>query len=256
MTKKVFGAYAKYYDLLYKDKDYNKEAAYIKRMINKFNPECKNILNLGCGTGKHDFIFADKGFDVTGIDLSEEMVQYANDSLLKRQSAGKLKFLQGDIREISLNRKFDAVIALFHVMSYQNSNDDVLKTLINARKHLKKNGVLMFDFWYGPGVLTDRPERRIKNFSEREVSVRRYAVPRIRINENIVDVNYKIIVTTKNRKQSVTINEIHSMRYFFIPEISMFLKSAGMKLEICREWLTGKELSDRSWSAFAVAKKL
>ncbi|MEO8446823.1 MAG: class I SAM-dependent methyltransferase, partial [bacterium] len=131
MTKKVFGAYAKYYDLLYKDKNYNKEAAYIERIIKKFNPECKSILNLGCGTGKHDFIFADKGFDVTGIDLSKEMVQYANDSLLNRQSAGRLKFLQGDIREISVNRKFDAVIALFHVMSYQNTNDDILKTLIN-----------------------------------------------------------------------------------------------------------------------------
>ena len=54
----VFKDYSNYYDLLYSDKDYEAEADYIDHLIQKNNPGAKTILNLGCGTGKHDFLLA------------------------------------------------------------------------------------------------------------------------------------------------------------------------------------------------------
>ena len=74
---KVFNAYAKYYDLLYKNKDYNKEADYISRFIKKYKPDTKTILDLGCGTGRHDLHLSVKGFDITGVELSEDMYSAA-----------------------------------------------------------------------------------------------------------------------------------------------------------------------------------
>ncbi len=76
-----FNEYARYYNLFYGDKDYKHEAEIIDRLIKKYNYEnAKNalkILNLGCGTGKHDHELNCLGYKIKGIDLSEEMVNIA-----------------------------------------------------------------------------------------------------------------------------------------------------------------------------------
>ena len=107
----IFNTYAGYYDLLYKDKDYTAEASYIDGLIKKYRPGAKSILNLGCGTGRHDAYFGNMGYSVCGIDLSDRMLTEAR----KRTIPGKVEFLKGDVRAVELNKKFDAVISLFHV---------------------------------------------------------------------------------------------------------------------------------------------
>lgn len=77
----VFKKYAKYYDLFNKDKDYGKEADYVHALIQKYAPDAKAILDLGCGTGQHDFFLAEKGYSVIGVDMSEEMLSIANTQL-------------------------------------------------------------------------------------------------------------------------------------------------------------------------------
>ncbi|MDY0130988.1 MAG: methyltransferase domain-containing protein, partial [Methanosarcina vacuolata] len=67
----VFGDYSKYYNLLYKDKEYSKEVEYVVNLINKYNPNSKTILDLGCGTGRHDELFAKYGYSVCGIDIRD-----------------------------------------------------------------------------------------------------------------------------------------------------------------------------------------
>ena len=66
----VFAKYSEYYDLIYTDKDYQKEVDYIDQLIQKYHPKAKTILDLGCGTGVHANLLAAKGYRVMGIDLS------------------------------------------------------------------------------------------------------------------------------------------------------------------------------------------
>src|SRR3990172_5281821 len=73
----VFGKYSSYYNLLYKDEDYAGEVEYIHNLIQKHSPGAKSILDLGCGTGRHDLLLAEKGYSVTGVDQSEEMLAVA-----------------------------------------------------------------------------------------------------------------------------------------------------------------------------------
>ena len=114
----VFGKYSSYYDLLYRDKDYEKEVEYVHRLIQKFSPGAKSILNLGCGTGQHDILLAEKGYSVTGVDLSEEMLCAAKAKILDNKANGlDVTFCQRDVRNLVLDQKFDAVVSLFHVMS-------------------------------------------------------------------------------------------------------------------------------------------
>lgn len=73
----VFNEYASYYDLLYRDKDYESEAAYINSLLQKYRPDAKSILELGCGTGRHASLLAEQGYHVLGLDQSEEMLECA-----------------------------------------------------------------------------------------------------------------------------------------------------------------------------------
>ena len=64
----VFDEYARYYDRLYRDKDYQAEADYVAGLIQRFNPNAHSILELGSGTGIHAALLAEKGFTVHGSD--------------------------------------------------------------------------------------------------------------------------------------------------------------------------------------------
>lgn len=112
----VFDEYARYYDLLYADKDYAEEAKYIASVLRyAIGEDKRQILELGCGTGKHAALLADMGYTICGVERSKNMLAQAQTRAEGKQG---VSFVQSDIREFSFEKTFDAVFALFHVMSY------------------------------------------------------------------------------------------------------------------------------------------
>jgi SAM-dependent methyltransferase len=268
----VFADYARYYDLLYRDKDYAAEAEYVAGLIRKFHTSAKSILELGSGTGKHALLLTRKGFEVHGVEISEEMINIArsnlsNPPILKSsdsvsfdsanppnlQSSNPL-FSHGDIRHIRLGRKFDVVISLFHVISYQTTNDDVTAAFKTAKAHLNPGGIFIFDVWYGPAVLTDRPVVRIKRMADDEIEVTRLAEPAMRPDENLVEVNYHVFIRNKATEAVKELREKHAMRYFFRPEIELFAAQTGFKVVDAEEWLSGKAPGEDTWGVCFVMK--
>jgi SAM-dependent methyltransferase len=246
-----FGDYSRYYNLLYKDKDYAGEAQYVHELIQKYRPGATTILNLGCGTGNHDFEFAKLGYKVTGIDLSPEMLVAANNRLSTLNSqASSLKFIHGDIRTVRLNKSFDVVISLFHVMSYQTTNDDLQAAITTAKTHLDSGGLFLFDCWYGPAVLTDRPLIRVKRLADDEIEVLRIAEPVMHYNENIVDVNFTVMISDTSTGVVEQIKETHRMRYMFMPEIDELARMNEMKKMFACEWMRMCEPTAQSWGVF------
>jgi len=247
----VFKEYAQYYDLLYRDKDNAAEIAYVDRLIKKYGQGTETVLDLGCGTGRHAFGLAGKGYRVMGIDCSAGMLAAAQEKLQgKNCPKPGPEFRRGDIRKIRLGRKFDAAVSLFHVMSYQVTNEDLQRSFETASRHLKKSGVFIFDGWYGPAVLTHPPEPREKNVTDCRVKIRRSASSIMHPDENLVDVQYRLAVCGRK-----TICETHRLRYLFQPEIAGFLEAAGFRLLASEEWLTGRKLSFDTWSACWIAEK-
>lgn len=257
----VFGAYSRYYNLFYQDKDYASEAAYVRELIRKHHPGAESLLDLGCGTGKHGFLLADMGLEVAGVDRSEEMLAVAGFRLASLTAEPpalgsqppSITFHQGDIRSIRLERTFDVVVSLFHVMSYQTGNDDLRAAFDTARRHLKPGGVFIFDCWYGPAVLTDRPVVRVKRLEDEEIAVTRIAEPVMHPNDNMVEVNYQVLVKDKASGAVEELRETHHMRYLFRPEIELFLNQAGMRLLDSAEWMTDLQPGFGSWGACFVA---
>lgn len=246
----VFLDYSKYYDLLYKDKDYKSEVEFLITQIKKYNPKAKTILNLGCGTGQHDFYLRQSGYDVTGVDLSNDMLEIAK---IKNPDC---RYYHGDARSISINTKYDIVLSLFHVLSYQTSNSDVNLFFNTVSNQLNPNGVAIFDYWYGPAVLNLRPEKRTKFFESNELSITRVANTDIDYLSNVAYVNFNISVLNKFTKDSIQLNEKHPMRFFFTPELDLFLTLHKFKNLGHYAWPSSSSLpSETSWAAYSVISK-
>ncbi len=258
----VFGAYSRYYDLLYKDKDYAGEARYVRSLIERHHPEAHTLLDLGCGTGRHAMLLAEAGYRVTGVDRSSEMLSAANAELsaapaelAKRRacSGAAPQFMPGDVRTARVGQKFDAVVSLFHVMSYQVTNSDLQAAFVTAREHLKPGGVFIFDAWYGPTVLNEGPSIRITRLEDERSRVTRIAEPISNPNANTVDVNFHVLVSDKQSGAWDELRETHTMRYLFVPEVELLLEASGLCLRDSHEFLSNRRLGFDTWTAVFVA---
>jgi len=248
--------YSQYYDLLYQDKDYLAEVDYVDNLVQEFGRgNSKTMLDLGCGTGKHAEIFCDQGYKVHGVDLSKEMLKEAEKKRHSRED--RLSFSLSNISSLALSERFDVVVSLFHVVSYQNSNKDLIKTFEVARDHLNKGGVFIFDFWYGPAVLTDIPSARLKRLENSSIKVTRFAEPVIHPQENIVDVNYDVYIENKidHANPIIQKQELHKMRYLFDTELEIICDSVGLSIEKKSVWMCDKKPGLDSWNVVWVVKK-
>ncbi len=253
----VFGDYAKYYDLLYREKNYSSETSFVLDTLSRLGRPPATLLDLGSGTGRHAFAMARRGVSVTGVDMSEVMLSIA--CLAKAcdlpAKASAPEFKLGDARHVRLGRAFDAVTALFHVMSYQTVEEDALAVLTTAHEHLKPGGVFLFDFWYGPGVLNDRPVERRKELEDADIRVQRDARPVLHVNDNVVDVNYSIAIRHKVGGKESTLSETHRMRYWFLPELKHLARSAGFSVAAHGAWLSCAEPDDKTWLAWMAVQR-
>lgn len=252
----VFGGYARYYDLLYRDKDYRGETEFVERLIRMHASGARRVLELGCGTGIHGAMLAEKDYDVVGIDRSEDMLSAAAQRVagLSQAIAKRVRFIRGDVRDFQVEGRFDAVISLFHVLSYQLTNDDLRAVFSQVKAHLAPGGVFIFDCWYGPAVLTDRPTVRVKRFEDASTSVTRIAVPTLHPNLNRVDIQYQLFVKDNGSGTIEELSELHQMRYLFRPELELLAEAAGLRIESCGAWMSDREPDFSTWYVYFVVK--
>lgn len=246
----VFKDYSYYYNAFNQNKDYAAEAEQVDVLLKRYGENIKKIINYGCGTGKHDLELSKLGYCCMGIDMSQMMIDIAKENIKQ------IDFRVADIRSYEPEEKYDAVISLFHVMSYQNSNEDILAAFRSARRALDNGGVFLFDVWYGPGVLSDRPTVRVKEVEDEKYKLIRIAKPVMYDKTNLVDVCYEILVVDKELNKTDMINEVHSMRYFFRPEIEYYLKRAGFELLDNLDCDTLGKTGYSSWTCYFVARAI
>ena len=251
----VFDKYAQYYDLLYQDKDYRAETNYILSLIKKYQPETQKILEFGAGSGIHGRILANAGFHVFGIERSQEMIALGLCSNQANDQNTNFSCTQGDCTRTILGDDFDSVISLFHVLSYQTSNEKVFAMFKNAHRQLKPSGVFIFDYWYAPAVWNIGPTLRVKRVSNQQLAITRIAEPECFREQNIVQVNYQTFVEDLKSKHISEIKETHEMRAFDTEEIKEFASQTEFTLLHSEEWMTGHTPSKETWGVCTVLQK-
>ena len=250
---KVFEKYADFYDSYYRNKDYDSEVNFVLDLAKQNAPPPLTILDIGCGTSGHLIPFAKKGLEVTGFDIPEAMIKQARKKI--RQANIRANVQVGDARTYRDGKKYDLIISMFAVMGYLISNEDFLAGLKTARIHLKKNGLFIFDVWFGPAVLHQMPETRIQEFEKDGLRIIRLVRPELDVIKQVVKINYDIIEFIDERTVEV-VYESHKMRYFFIQELKFLLENAGLKLiKVCPFMDSSRQPTIDDWNISIVAER-
>jgi SAM-dependent methyltransferase len=246
-----FQQYSKYYDLLYKDKNYKEESQYVIKKMKQFAPKAAQMLELGSGSGSHAYYFCEAGFKVTGIERSPEMIAVA-----KSKRIVGFNPILGDISSFELPQKFDVVVSLFHVISYLTENKSLIDCFKTVYKHLKPNGVFIFDVWYSPAVYHQKPETRIKRLEDDAIAIIRLAESKMELDNNVVEVNFEVLIKDKATDISGSITEKHLMRHFSIPEVKMLAEFTGFEAVLTEEFLTENTPSENTWGVCFLLRKI
>jgi SAM-dependent methyltransferase len=245
----TFGAaYAGVYDALYAEKDYDRECDVIEAAFTSAGAPIATVLDLGCGTGNHALRLASRGYRVMGVDSSAEMLTRARE---KSASGSVVRWLEGDVRNVDAGGPYDAALLMFAVLGYQHTNDDVRATFANIRRHLSVGGLLIFDAWHGPAVLTDRPGSRARVIETADGPVAREVTSVLDVRRHTCSVTYRL----HREGGDVFADETHVVRYFFPMELEMYLEGAGFELLRMGAFeAPDREPDETTWNALVVAR--
>lgn len=247
-------AYAGYYDILYADKNYVAESLAIHTILTRHNVPAKGtLLELGCGSGIHAEQFVQQGYTLHGIDASQAMIDIAQQRV---QGNANATFEASSIENYIPLKKFDAVISLFHVVSYLTTNEQLTKLFSMVSAALKPNGVFVFDCWYGAGVLTTPPAVRTKHMSNATYDVQRTATPELLPNQNKVIVHFDVTITNKATTEIHHVTESHPMRYLFTPEVQLLAQFYGLQLTEQSTFMSTDMPSTDTWYTLYVVQKI
>ncbi len=249
----VFGQeYSSAYDHLYREKDYERECDFIESIWARQPDKVETVLDLGCGTGGHAIVLSRRGYRVTGVDRSSEMLSHARKKAAEQLV--EIDYYESDIQELKLDAMFDAVIAMFAVMSYQATNSDLAEACRAARRHLKTGGVFLFDAWSGLAVLTDPPAQRVKEVVNDKERVVRLTRPHMDLLSHTVDTHFTVLKFKSDRLVS-EVKEMHRMRFLFPREIAYFLEMAGFtETAFCPFLKADSPLGASHWNMAVIAK--
>jgi SAM-dependent methyltransferase len=206
-------------------------AEYYDLYVGKFSADldfyrsiCKqtdDILEVGCGTGRILKYFLEHDFKITGIDISQEMLDIALEKLSDYENSGKLKLFNYNIANGSLPEKYDKILITFYTFNYIiNKPVDFLKNIFGC---MKEDGSLVIDLFY-PKSFTEKNNNGKWTEQTHKTNQRQIKIRDNRRLEN--DIEYRTQVYYENGKEITFETE---RKYYSPDEIKNILQSAGFK---------------------------
>ncbi|MCX7914762.1 MAG: class I SAM-dependent methyltransferase, partial [Verrucomicrobiae bacterium] len=195
---------------------------------------------------------AQHGYQITGVDQSLAMLQHA-----RAKSAAispPISWVHSRAVEFTSDQKFDAVLFMFTVLGYHIANQDVLGALQMARRHLVRGGLLLFDVWYGPAVLWQRPGERGRVIRSDTNTILRLTRGELNTRTHTCQVSYDLWKIVGDRVVSRT-SEAHTVRFFFPEELRLILDISGfeiLRIGAFPEW--EKEPDETTWNVLVAAQ--
>ncbi len=247
--------YAAAYDLLYDTKDYDAECAFIGSALGaRASAGTVRVLDLGCGTGAHALRLAALGCEVLGVDRAVAMLEQARAKAARDPAGARVRFEHGDIGSFRAPARYDVALMMFAVIGYQTDDPALDAALATARAHLAPGGLLIFDCWYGPAVLAQRPETRTKRVDHETGTLVRTARTDLDVDRHLCTVHYDLEWSPRGGTRR-TVQERHVMRFFFSDELEQFLARAGFAMRRLVDFDAPQRApSQASWNVWCVGE--
>jgi SAM-dependent methyltransferase len=251
-----FGLYAEVYDLLYADKDYAAESAFVAGLIGKSlaRADGARVVDLACGTGRHAFELTRLGFRVTGSDASEAMITTARSSAAR--DGLPVRFFCEPFQTCQrIGGTYDAALAMFASLGYLVSNEELAATFAGVRELLEPGGLFIFDVWNGFAVLRDYSPVRMKRAAGPNTSVIRISRTKLDEIRQVATVKFDFIIVPRGGEM-VEFSETHLVRFFFPQELHQALTVQGFEVLLQCPFLDAtRALEPTDWNATFVARK-
>jgi dTDP-3-amino-3,4,6-trideoxy-alpha-D-glucopyranose N,N-dimethyltransferase len=232
----LYSQLAEYYDKYYWSKDYGREVDFLVRAFKRYGAKVRDILEVACGTGNHTKLLASKGYRVTGVDISEDVLRVARRKLGRRAS-----FVQGDMRELDAvlpDETYDAVVCLFSSISYNRTASDLKKTLRGMYNHTRPGGVVAFDTPFTKQGFVDG-YRGEDIFDDGRMIGARLGVSKR--NEDSGEITFSYLI--KDGPETIVIrNDVHRLGLFSKGDFRLQMRDTGFaKLQVFTDWTFDKK---------------
>lgn len=244
----------KYYDLMFKDKDYSAETNMVFALSRKYglgNP--RRVLEIGCGTGNHTMNIALHKVDLVAIDVDREMVKMVKHKI-ERARLKRVSVLDKPVEELK-DGQFDLALALFNVVNYIDNTSKLESFFKGVIENLKPGGIFVFDSWNGAAAVVDPPKSKKTVMETVGKTVETSLTSETDFFSQVTTLNYSIKVRSGRKEEvgGVSLNQT-----LWMPrEILSAIERVGFEVLVCSPLMKpDQKATEKDWKImFCVRKK-
>ena len=246
------GLHARHYDLVYGEKPYSTEARFVDALLREADAEPGRLLDVACGTGRHAAQFSALGWDVTGVDHSESLLEHA------RRNAPDASFLCQDMRKLDVpGAPFDAVTCLFDSIGYPLEDAGIVAALSGMRRHAAPGSPVAIEFLHAPALLRRASPLGVRTWPLSENGAGELVrISRVDVDESArtMQVEYELLELHGDGTYERW-RETQANRFFTTEEMGELLEAAGLRAErFLHAYTEGAEIDDETFHVLVVAR--
>lgn len=243
-----FTEIAEAYDALMANVPYRRWVDYVQKLLKRLRASPHSVLDVACGTGNVTFALAERGYQVTGVDLSEPMLAVARDKA--RRKGVSIPFLRRDMRSLDFKCEYDLAVCLYDSLNYLLTIEDVRSAFTSVQRALRPGGLYIFDvntiYALRANLFT---QSNLDPAAQVQYDWRSRYSDDTRICEVVMDFWVRQNTTTKH------FTEVHYERGYFLRELVDALTAAGLRTVAVYEAYTLRPPRFQSDRVYFIARK-
>lgn len=244
----AYKSFARVYDMFMDNVPYEEWCEYLVGLLDEYGVKEGILLDLGCGTGSLTELLAQKGYDMIGVDNSEDMLEIAVE---KREKSGlDILYLMQDMREFELYGTVQAAVSICDSINYITEYEELVQVFSLVNNYLDPDGIFIFDCnteYKYEELLADNVIA--ENREDGSFIWENYYYEDERMNE------YDLTLFIKEGEQYSKYEETHYQRCYNLEEIKSALECAGMKLEAVYDAFTREAPKPDSERIYIIARE-
>ena len=216
-----YGEMARVYDLLMDEAPYDHWVDFTKKMVRKFKPDAQTMLDVGCGTGEITHRLHREGFQMTGVDLSADMLTVAQ----QKDPRSNIEWLQQDMTTLEGMNGYDCVISYCDVFNYLTEDLQVQSAFDHIYNSLDAGGLFLFDVHSIDHIQEDLSGATFAEVRD-DVSYIWFCDPGEQSNSVVHDLTFFV----QNGKDYQRFDEVHEQRGYERKVLEDWLNQTGFEL--------------------------
>ncbi len=247
----IYNGFASYYDAFMDDIPYDRWSDYIGQLLNKRGLKSGLVCELGCGTGEITIRLRKQGFDMIGLDISEDMLMMARDKMYDEEITD-IMFTHQDMRDFELYGTVDAFVSVCDSINYITDYDELTEVFRHVNNYLERDGIFIFDlktdFLFKTGYADN-------SFSQETEEGILYWNNHYDTDSHLNYYSFFIEVKDETRGGCDEVSEQHVQRAYSLEEIKKALSEAGMVFEAAYDALSENEPGCESERIYVIARE-